>query len=100
MKNVVWIAGIVFAVRNRFGHPRISLLTVCALSLMLFISLVRSALFAVLPRFLRDSGMSIDRIGLITSFITMSDIIISATLWVFILLAIFMDRGRGENRAQ
>jgi hypothetical protein len=81
---VTWLVGIGIAIARWKKHPRVSLLTVLALSLSLVISIFNGMLVIALPMQLRASEISaaLAVLGVCSSLIYM-------VLWGMILAAIF-----------
>ena len=85
---LVWIVGIVYAVKNWGKHPKISKLTSIALILFLLMTTLQNTMLPLLIRFLSSS-----QLGPVFLGIRIVSILLSTVLWIFVLVAIFSERG-------
>ncbi len=92
---VAWILALVFWRR----HPKVSLLTVRALTGFLILSVVSTYLNLWLPLDLRDRGMSVSQIGVFLSVKGIVITLIETGLWTLIVIALFGWRKKKENPA-
>jgi hypothetical protein len=89
---IVWFSGIALALGSWYQHPRVSLLTVIALSGFIVLTLTHTFFVAWLPTHLSSSqvGIFFGVSGVVTS-------IVAAGLWGIILVAILGSRSRGGS---
>jgi hypothetical protein len=89
---VVWLLGIALALGSWYQHPRVSLLTVIALSGFITLNLTHTFFVAWLPTQSSPSqtGIFFSVFGVVTS-------IVAAGLWGVILLAILGSRSKGSS---
>jgi uncharacterized membrane protein (DUF485 family) len=90
---IVWLLGIALALGSWYQHPRVSLLTIIALSGFIILTLTNTFFVAWLPINLSNKasqlGLSFSILGIVTS-------IVSTGLWGVLLTAIF---GRRSGRS-
>jgi hypothetical protein len=89
---IVWLLGIVLALGSWHQHPRVSLLTVIALSGFIVLTLTHTFFVAWLP-----THSSISQMGTFLGIFGVVTSIGAAGLWGMILVAILGSRSRGSH---
>jgi uncharacterized membrane protein len=89
---IVWLLGIAFALGSWYQHPRVSLLTVIALSGFIVLTLTHTFLVAWLPTHLSPS-----QVGIFFGISGVATSIVAAGLWGMILVAILGSRSKGSS---
>ena len=86
---LVWLAGIVVALVFWRRQPRVSLLTLIAIIILAFISLVGTYFSISIPFLLDRQGMDIGQLGMIIVTFNIAIAVITAVAWALLLAAIF-----------
>jgi hypothetical protein len=97
---LVWLVGIIIAIARWKKHPRISLLSVIAITGLLFLSIAGNYLGMWLPVMLRANNWNISRIGVINTAVGFVRSLLSAILWGLILAAIFSKRNDKDQETK
>lgn len=91
---LVWLVGIILAIALWSRHPKVSLLTTVALSVLLLASLFGTYIDIRLPLLLHSHGMSTSRLSLLISALSFLRALLHAGAWILLLWAIFGWRKR------
>ena len=86
---VVWIGGLVWAIRTWSRHPRVSLLVVVGLAIQIVDTLGASALNGTMPFLMEHYGSSIQEMGVFYTVIGIGRSLASTAAWALILVAMF-----------
>jgi len=89
---IVWLFGIIIAIARWKKHPQISLLSIIAITGLLFLSVAGNFLGVWLPVMLRTNNWNINRIGVINAAVGFVRSLLAAILWGLLLAAIFSKR--------
>ena len=89
---IVWIIGIIIAIRRWHQCPRASVLTLISIAMLFFISVVTTVVYRLIPRFMDpgEIGVAFMIVGVVAAFV-------HAIAWACLLVAVFT--GRGERGA-
>lgn len=89
---IVWLVGMILAVKNWQAYPKVSLLALIGFVTLILQSIVFSVVSMLLPEFLRQSSFSTSEIGMYFSVFGLVRSFFSAISWGFIVAAIFTYR--------
>jgi len=93
---IVWIITIIIAVINKKDYPKVSLLTITAVSIILIMTAGSSLTSAILPHMYMKYGFSNSYMGSVLFIINIFRTFISALAWALMVVAIFGWRNRNE----
>ncbi len=93
---LVWITGIIIAVRNLKIYPKISLYTIIALGILLCETIIFSAASVLIPVIGSQYGLTVSQTGIFYSISGFVRILIATACWGLIIAAIFSCRTKEE----
>ena len=89
---ILWIVGIILALKNWTDYPRVSLLALIGFITLILQAIIFSFINVMLPQFLSQKGSSGSEIGLYFSIFGVVRSVFGALSWGLIVAAIFTQR--------
>lgn len=93
---ILYGIGIVIAISRRQRHPKVSLLTILALTIQIFLTVASRIISFALPLILRDRGWATSQIGQVFFAQAIVVELLEIAVWILLLYAVFGWRGKPE----